>query len=296
MGASGAWASYFSAVKLYGISDVHLRYEVNRELLRAISPHPEDWLVLAGDVGETVEHLRVALDILGPKFARILWVPGNHELWTMPSQETTGPRGAAQYQQWVDVCRENNVLTPEDEFVEWRGEGGPLVLAPLFLLYDYTFAPDDVGPERAIEWALEEGILCTDERVLHPDPFPTKQAWCQARCDEAERRLSQLPPGSQTVLINHFPLRRDVVFIPRVPRFIVWCGTRRTEDWHLKYNARVVVSGHLHVRSTQWRDHVRFEEISLGYPKQWRPDRPADAYLREILPGRSEESGPLYYR
>jgi hypothetical protein len=50
-----------------------------------------------------------------------------------------------------------------------------------------------------------------------------------------------------------------------------WCGTRRTDDWHLRFNAGVVVSGHMHVRSTKYRDGVRFEEVSFGYPRQ-RPD------------------------
>jgi 3',5'-cyclic AMP phosphodiesterase CpdA len=276
-------------MKLYALSDVHLRYEANRALLQSIRPHPDDWLILCGDVGETLDHLRFSLETLGPKFARLLWVPGNHELWTMPSVEQTGPRGEAQYQQWVDLCRQYQVLTPEDPFVSWEGEGGPAILAPLFLLYDYSFAPDDVGPEKAIEWSLEEGILCTDERLLHPDPYPTKQAWCHARCDDAERRLSAIPNDVPTVLINHFPLRRDLVFIPRVPRFITWCGTRRTEDWHRRFHAKAVVSGHLHVRSTQWRDGVRFEEVSLGYPRQWRQEKTGDEYLREILPG----PGPL---
>jgi hypothetical protein len=47
----------------------------------------------------------------------------------------------------------------------------------------------------------------------------------------------------------------------------------------------VVVSGHLHVRSTRWIEGVRFEEVSLGYPRHWQPDLGAAAYLRQILPG-----------
>jgi hypothetical protein len=44
------------------------------------------------------------------------------------------------------------------------------------------------------------------------------------------------------------------------------------------------VSGHLHLRSTRWRDGVRFEEVSLGYPAQWRQSKAVDDYLRPILP------------
>ena len=51
------------------------------------------------------------------------------------------------------------------------------------------------------------------------------------------------------------------------------------------------MAGHLHVRTTDWIDGVRFEEVSLGYPRHWRRDRGIDGYLREILPGPA--GGPM---
>ena len=72
--------------------------------------------------------------------------------------------------------------------------------------------------------------------------------------------------------------------LPRIPRFTIWCGTTKTADWHTRYPVDVVVSGHLHMRSTRWRDGVRFEEVSLGYPAQWQQDKGAGGYLRQILP------------
>ena len=123
-------------MKLYAISDIHLGYKINREALEDISPHSSDWLILGGDVGETAEHLVCAFRLLAPRFRQLLWVPGNHELWTVSSNGST-LRGEAKYQHLVSVCRENNVLTPEDPYPVWTGEGGRCVLAPLFLLYDW---------------------------------------------------------------------------------------------------------------------------------------------------------------
>jgi hypothetical protein len=74
------------------------------------------------------------------------------------------------------------------------------------------------------------------------------------------------------------------VRLPRIPRFSIWCGTKRTEDWHTRFRAEVVVSGHLHMPATLWRDGVRFEEVSLGYPMQWK-HRGLVKSLREVLPG-----------
>ncbi|HVB37983.1 MAG TPA: metallophosphoesterase, partial [Vicinamibacterales bacterium] len=165
------------------------------------------------------------------------------------------------------------------------GEGAPCVIAPLFLLYDYSFAPDGLSPARAVDWATDSGVLCADEKLLHPDPYPSRERWCDARVRLTEARLSAVPRDHGLVLVNHFPLRRDLAVLPAIPRFAIWCGTRRTEDWHTRFPVRAVVSGHLHIRATHWRDGVRFEEVSLGYPRHWQPEHGLAPYLREILPG-----------
>ena len=270
-------------MRLLGISDLHIGHATNRAALDALPPHPDDWLLLAGDVGNTAQHLEYALDRLVPRFRQVVWVPGNHELWTLPA-DPDGWRGQERYERLVAICRRRGVLTPEDPYAVWPGDGPPCVIAPLFLLYDYTFGPDDLPPGLAVEWAMETGVLCADERLLHPDPYPSRATWCAARCAITEARLSAVPRGHALVLVNHFPLRRDLAVTPAIPRFSIWCGTRRTEDWHTRFPVRAVVSGHLHIRGTHWRGGVRFEEVSLGYPQHWRQAHGIQGYLREILP------------
>ena len=270
-------------MKLYAISDLHLASPPNREALARIPPHPDDWLIVAGDVGETVDHLRFAWEVLSPRFARLFWVPGNHELWTV-ARDGDGLRGEAKYRQQVDLCRDYGVLTPEDPFAIWPGEGPRCRIALLFVLYDYSFRPPEVPTERAVEWAAETRVVCADEILLHPDPHPSRAAWCAERCRLTEERLAQPASEEPLVLVNHFPLRYDLLTLRRIPRFSIWCGTRKTEDWHLRFNAVAAVHGHLHVRTTQRRDGVRFEEVSLGYPRDWSPDEGMEPYLRQILP------------
>ena len=175
------------------------------------------------------------------------------------------------------------MLTPEDPYPVWQGEGGPHVIVPMFLLYDYTFRPDDVPVERAVAWAAEAGIAAADEVILDPHPYPSRAAWCHARVAETEARLDALP-ALPTVLVNHFPLRQDRVILPRVPRFSPWCGTRRTTDWPTRYRASVVVNGHLHVHHSARVDGIRFEEVSFGYPRERRPGRTIEEYVTQILP------------
>ena len=274
-------------LKLLAISDLHVGHEANRgalaELAREASS-PEDWLVVAGDVGETEAHLRFAWDTLVPRFAKVLWVPGNHELWTAKGETA---RGLDKYARLVELCRESGVVTPEDPYPRLPGPGPRTFVVPLFLLYDYSFRPDSVPEGGELAWAAESGIGCADEALLNPHPFASKEELCAARCAASEARLEALleaEPGARMVLVNHFPLRREHAVLPRIPRFSIWCGTRRTEDWHARFRATAVVSGHLHIAATTWRDGVRFEEVSLGYPAHWTRRR-APPRLREILPG-----------
>jgi 3',5'-cyclic AMP phosphodiesterase CpdA len=274
-----------SSGRLLAISDLHVTFPENREFVANLWPEsPRDWLLVAGDVAEKAADIEWALATLRARFATVVWVPGNHELWTL-SNDPIQLRGEHRYQHLVSMCRRIGVLTPEDPFPVWGGAGGPVVIVPLFVLYDYTFRPDGTTTKaEALALAYETGIVCSDEAVLHPDPYPSREAWCQSRVKVTERRLAALPAGSRTVLVSHFPLTREPTRVLRYPEFAQWCGTERTANWHMRFGAQAVVYGHLHIPGTTWQDGVRFEEVSLGYPEELeiRPDRPRT--LRQILP------------
>ncbi|WP_373293236.1 metallophosphoesterase family protein [Micromonospora sonchi] len=268
---------------LYAISDLHVRYAENREFVTGLRPSSDrDWLIVAGDVAETEELVAWTLELLAGRFHTVLWVPGNHELWSRPDRDPL--RGEARYRRLVDLARGLGVVTPEDPYPVWHGPGGPVVVAPLFLLYDYTFLPPGATTQaEAMALARQSGVICTDELLLHPDPYPSREAWCHARVAQTAARLDEVPPELPTVLINHWPLVQEPTRVLRYPEFAQWCGTVRTADWHTRFRAAAVVYGHLHIPRTTWYDGVRFEEVSLGYPREWRP-RPAAPKLRRILP------------
>jgi 3',5'-cyclic AMP phosphodiesterase CpdA len=259
-------------------------YQQNREFVDAIRPHsPDDWLIVAGDVAEKFDDVEWALGVLRGRFAKVVWSPGNHELWTT-KDDPAQARGEVRYKQLVELCRSIDVLTPDDEFAVFEGAGGPVAVAPLFTLYDYTFRPAGTTDKAsALAVAQEAGVICTDEYFLHPDPYPSREAWCAARVEESERRLRAVDPSLRTVLINHWPLVRDPTFVLRYPEFALWCGTERTADWHLRFRAAVMVYGHLHIPRTIRKDGVRFDEVSLGYPREWQPRGWTAAPLLDVL-------------
>lgn len=270
--------------RLLAISDLHVSYQENREIVEQLKPtHDEDWLIVAGDVGEKVADVTWALRTLRERFANLIWVPGNHELWTT-RDDPDQSRGEERYQRLVAACRNIGVVTPEDPYPVWDGPGGPVVIAPLFVLYDYSWWPAGTSSTaEAMATAQAAGIVGTDEVLLHFDPYEGRDAWCRARVELTEPRLQAAAQELPTVLVNHFPLVRHPTDVLRYPEFALWCGTDLTADWPTRFRAREVVYGHLHIPRTTWQDGVRHQEVSVGYPREWSRRATPPARLVPVL-------------
>jgi 3',5'-cyclic AMP phosphodiesterase CpdA len=286
-----------SGGRLLAISDLHIGYPENRSYADSLAPaDPDDWLIVAGDVGEVFADVGFVLASLANRFARVIWAPGNHELWTPPS-DPVALRGVARYEALLKVCRRFGVLTPEDEFPVWAGRDGPVTVAPLFTLYDYSLRPGGAaaaaagGAPRpidgadlksaALRTASAAGVMPADEGRLHADPYPSVADWCRDRVTVSESRLAAL--DGPTVLVSHWPLVHGPLTALRHPAYAPWCGTTLTADWHTRYPVIAAVYGHLHIPRTTYHDGVRFEEVSVGYPREWRRRGAAPPPPRVIL-------------
>lgn len=280
--------------KLWAVSDIHIGHRGNRPVTEGIEPRsPEDWLIVAGDVSEKTDDIKWALQLLRSRFAKVIWVPGNHELWTT-AKDPVQIHGVARYEYLVSLCREIDVVTPEDPYPVWEGEGGPATLVPMFLLYDYSFLPRGaIDKEHGLTIARDKNVVATDEFLLSPQPYATRDAWCHARIESTRARLDSLDLSIPTVLINHFPLVRQPTEVLFYPEFALWCGSTLTADWHTRYNALCSVYGHLHIPRTTYYDGVRFEEVSVGYPREWQRRGLPDNVLRQILPVPEYPAGSL---
>jgi len=271
--------------RLLALSDLHVGYPENRQIVEEIRPGSEqDWLLLAGDTGELFSDVEWVLRTLSQRFARVVWTPGNHELWTH-ARDPVRLRGEERYLALVDLCRGLGIVTPEDPYPVWEGPEEAVTIAPVFLLYDYSFRPDGASTkEEGLALAYETGVVCSDESLLHPDPYPSREAWCWARIEATERRLADRDPDLKVLFVSHYPLVREPTRVLWYPQFAQWCGTTRTHDWHLKFNAAAVVYGHLHIPRVTWYDGVRFEEVSIGYPREWQRRATRPGQPRQILP------------
>jgi hypothetical protein len=255
-----------SSRRILAISDLHLDAPGNLDALLAL-PRFDDVLLVGGDVCETLETFDVAMEALSQRFRRVVWAPGNHELWDLTKSEG-GSLG--KYHELVRICRRHEVLTPEDEFLTWRGPDRDYVVAPLFILYDGGFAR--TAPSGGFG---DDLFFRFDDDVADI---------CAARALSALARLDQVAPSAPLILLNHYPLSRAALEVSGQARWARWSGTPLTEPWLTRYRVHSVIYGHLHVRSSLLIDGVRHENVSLGYTRDWASDLGMAAYLRDVTP------------
>ncbi|WP_257161748.1 metallophosphoesterase family protein [Corynebacterium cystitidis] len=243
---------------LWAVSDLHVTFEQNQAVVDKLAPtHPEDWLIVAGDVAEKIPDVVRAMKPLAQRFATVIWVPGNHELF---NRRTDRINGKARYRALVGELRALGVVTPEDPFPVFGG----VTVCPLFTLYDYSFRPLGLSAQQAIARAE---VVLDDEIAIAP--YVDVQQWCAERVEYSRERLDRV--RGETVLVNHWPLVVEPTRRLRVPDIALWCGTEATRDWAVKYHARVVVHGHLHIPVETVVDGVPHIEVSLGYPFEKHP-------------------------
>lgn len=244
---------------LWAVADLHAAVKNNTPRIDEIQPKdPSDWLIVAGDVAERTELVLEVLNKLRKRFARVIWVPGNHELF---SKSTDRCRGREKYTELVEGCRKIDVLTPEDPYPVFGG----VTIVPLFTLYDYSFRHPGLTVEQAVQAARDKQIMLTDEFAIAP--FVDIRAWCWDRLAYSIKRLSRIT--GPTILINHWPLVVEPVNQLYLKEIGLWCGTRHTRTWAQRYDAQAVVYGHLHMPGEVVVDGVKHVEVSLGYPREW---------------------------
>ena len=147
---------------LWAVSDLHAAVKANTAQIDAIRPtDPSDWLIVAGDVAERHDLIVRVMAKLSERFDTVIWVPGNHELF---SRSADRHRGREKYTALVQSMREMGVLTPEDPYPVFNG----VTLAPLFTLYDYSFRGPNLTVEEALEAAKRNNVVMTDEVAIAP--------------------------------------------------------------------------------------------------------------------------------
>lgn len=263
-------------VRLLALSDLHADAAANRAWLDNLSAtdYVGDVLLLAGDVSHDLARLARTLEFLRARFAEVVFVPGNHDLWV---RDDDPGDSLVKFRQVMALCQELDIRTAP------LTAGGAVRIVPLLGWYtrpaegpDSLFVPKPGEDRTARLWRDDRYI---DWRSLPAGVAPTPY-FLSLNAQHLEP-----PPGVPVISMSHFLPRRELIFGPAPPsgsgtdrrsmaerafNFSRVAGTSGLERQIRRIGAMVHVYGHQHRNRRRWLDGVLYVSQCLGYPHERR--------------------------
>lgn len=242
------------AMRVFAVSDIHIDYDENARWIANLSTaeYQDDVLILAGDVTDELQLLEWCLTALAKRFKKVLFVPGNHDLWVIREGNEKNS-----LQKFDDVCA---VVESSGASMQAFREHG-ISIIPLLAWYDYSFG----------EPSLELKSVWMDYRACRwPSGFMEKDiaAHFGAFNNKQSSRV-----GDNVITYSHFLPRIDLMpgFIPNVHKFLYpILGSAQIECQLRRLNPNIHVYGHSHVNRHVRIDGVSYVNNAFGYPSETR--------------------------
>jgi predicted phosphodiesterase len=238
-------------MRVFALSDLHVDYEANARWVDELSTaeYVDDVLILAGDVSSRMRLLAWCFEHLVKRFARVVYIPGNHELWVRRDTDE-----ATSLQKFAAVW----ALAGDCGLSTTAVHCGTVSIVPLLGWYDYSFG-DPTGALRS-KWM--------DYRAcVWPEDFGAGAITTYF----VQRNAELLGTHNGTVIsFSHFLPRRDLM--PSSPRATYpldpVMGTTRLEDQIRTMRPSLHVYGHSHFNRRLNIDGITYINNALGYPHE----------------------------
>lgn len=257
-------------MRVFAFSDLHVDYAANLSDLHALSDshYRDDALLLAGDVTDDLMLLRETLLALRDKFARMFYVPGNHELWDRRRQHDDA---VERFHAVLALAREAGV---ECAPARLQGEWGAVWIVPLFSWYR---RPDEGASSLYLSKPTERGQQrwADDRFVRWPDALTPADYFLGL--NEPSVRAYRGP----VITLSHFLPRRELMFarpgIPPQPglhdphpgfNFSRVAGCSLLDEQIRRTGSQLHVYGHQHRNRDVCIDGVRYVSHCMGYPRE----------------------------
>ncbi|TQV85985.1 metallophosphoesterase family protein [Aliikangiella coralliicola] len=238
-------------MRVFVVSDIHVDYSENKQWLVDISneDYVDDILIVAGDITDDLKLLDQCFRALTKKFLKVLFVPGNHELWV--SRDTTS-HSLEKFELITQVAADNDVGTQP-----YHNE--TLSIVPLLGWYDFSFAP--------LTEQLEK-IWMDFRACVWPDNLrPADVTEYFVAKNEAYLQIT-----NQTVIsFSHFLPRIDLmpIYIPQAYRYVYPAlGSVLLEKQIRKLKPDIHVYGHSHVNRRVTLEGIKYVNNAFGYPSE----------------------------
>lgn len=239
-------------MRVFALSDIHVDYPANAQWIEQLSraDYRDDVLILAGDVSHRPALLAQCFSALSARFAQVLFVPGNHDLWVLGEDERK-----TSLQKFDEVA-----ALAADHGASMRGflHNGTLI-APLLSWYDHSFGQP--GEELRQLWM--------DYRACRwPHGFDTAAV---ARHFAALNLPLERRGAARVISYSHFLPRLDLIppYVPARHRILdPVLGSELLERQLRQLAPEIHVYGHSHINRDVSIDGVRYLNNAFGYPQE----------------------------
>lgn len=269
-------------MRIASVSDLHVEHAANREVLIRMAGIMEqkspDLILVAGDVSHLDTHIALTIRSFKLVAEHVAYLPGNHDLWTVPWREGTDTwrrhdRDLAQL-----VESEGGHYLPARSWVK----DGVAVVGTCGW-YDHGFLQpafrDQVTPEMLEEKRLG-GAQWTDRRFVEfldgegepmSDGAVTKRMLVRFESQLAEAEAN--PEVRHVVAATHHLAFPEAVHrTGQLPWefFNAFMGSPRFGEAIRRYSkVRAAVYGHTHVPGDRRLGDLRLVGTPLGNPREW---------------------------
>jgi len=271
-------------MRIVCVSDLHLDHEGNEPVMEAmlevLGRGPPDVLVVAGDLASGQEGVARGLERLRRAAPRVVYVPGNHDLWSPWRSVAQG-----EVDTWT-IYREVLPALAQEAGVEYLPEGpvcvGDVAFVGVTGWYDYSTATrvarfffDDAAFRRGYQggFAWADALRTA---FLGQDGEPMSDAEVVAvMVSDLKTHLEAVPEHiSRVVAVTHVvPFAQTVQSRPffAMDFFTAFLGSVRLGEVLLA-DPRVSVSicGHAHTPLRKRIGPILLVRSPLGYPREWR--------------------------
>jgi 3',5'-cyclic AMP phosphodiesterase CpdA len=239
-------------MRVFALSDLHIDYESNAKWVGGLSTadYRDDVLILAGDVTDLLRSLDWCLRSLVARFRKVLFVPGNHELWVARERFAK-----TSLQKFYDVAAVVEACGASMQAFRT----GSVSIFPLLGWYDYSFG----------EPSEELKSLWTDYHAcLWPQGFDMPRIAAHFTALNTKQVAAR---GGTVITFSHFLPRLDLVpwYVPAERRVLdPVLGATCLEDQLRSLNPSIHVYGHSHINRNVEIDGVSYVNNAFGYPRE----------------------------
>ena len=236
-------------MRIFALSDIHIDYQENRDWLFDLSSmdFKEDILILAGDVTDSLKLLRQCFLKLSAIFRKVLYIPGNHDLWIVRERFLSS---FEKYDRICDIAGDCDILMTPYHL-------RTLSIVPLLGWYDFSFGSpnaqliDTWMDFRNCDWSEQLNLRAVCAFFL-------------------EKNTDALKTINRTVIsFSHFMPRLDLIpnFVPASWHYLnPVMGSTLIEAQIRRLRPQIHIFGHRHFNCQTHIDGILYINNAFGYP------------------------------